>query len=129
VLLHGGVLLRHTHIRKPPNIRFIPNEPTEKGLVSGVLMPAICYNLRSESTVKRSVGLQRKVGHKESTHTSRRVGISSPELKRHPPKTSEHLMTQSNSQSKGAQNTLTKIMLDDVAGVSDLEVLRPLSLQ
>ena len=41
---------------------------------------------------------------------------------RHPPKTSEHLMTQSNSQSKGAQNTLTKIMLDDVAGVSDLRL-------
>ena len=45
----------------------------------------------------------------------------------HPPKTSEHLMTQSNSHSKRAQNTLTKIMLGEVAGVSDLEVLRPLS--
>src|ERR1700676_820536 len=30
---------------------------------------------------------------------------------RHPPKTSGHLMTHSNSQSKEAQNTLTEIML------------------
>jgi hypothetical protein len=48
---------------------------------------------------------------------------------RHPPKTSRHLMTHSNSQSKGAQNTLTKILLGDVAGVSDLEALRLLSSQ
>jgi hypothetical protein len=38
-------------------------------------------------------------------------------------------MTHSNSQSKEAQSTLTKIMLGDVAGVSDLEALRPLSSQ
>jgi len=36
-------------------------------------------------------------------------------------------MRHSNSQSKEAQNTLTLIMLGDVAGVSDLEALRPLS--
>jgi hypothetical protein len=40
-----------------------------------------------------------------------------------------HLMTHSNSQSKGAQDTLTKIMLGDVAGVSDLEIMRPLISQ
>jgi hypothetical protein len=44
----------------------------------------------------------------------------------YPPKTSGHLMTHSNSQSKVAQNTLTKTMLGDVAGVS---ALRPLSSQ
>ena len=47
----------------------------------------------------------------------------------HPPKISEHLTTHSNSHSKGAQNTLTKIMLGDVARVSDLETLRQISSQ
>jgi hypothetical protein len=48
---------------------------------------------------------------------------------RRAPKTSEHLMTHSNSQSNGAQNTLTKIMLGYVAGVSRLKALRRLSSQ
>jgi hypothetical protein len=38
-------------------------------------------------------------------------------------------MTPPSPQSNGAQNTLTKIMLGDVAGVSDLEALRPFSSQ
>jgi hypothetical protein len=33
VFLHGEFLLRHTHIRKPPSIRFIPNEPPGRRFV------------------------------------------------------------------------------------------------
>jgi hypothetical protein len=51
------------------------------------------------------------------------------DTQRHLPKTSGHLMTPPNPQSNGAQNTLTKIMLGDVVGVSDFEALRPLSSQ